>query len=333
MQAWFKQGIYASNTAKRLIANLNNNDIETIAVIRHQALGDMVLIRSFLIEAKKAFPNAKITLSLIEHYQLGAPIDLVDRVHVIKRKESLLKKLQSIKALGEHDLIFDLATTPRSRLLCLFNTAKLKFGFPYKKYRALLFYDIAIPRNDLTYEVCDMLNMLHAIGVKTSYPHIFNLPGSALKRDKKYVIYFIGASNLQKMWPDDNYSSLISSLSTDYSELEHIIFEGINSWETADNIINNISNSKSISVVKPKDINFAISLLKGAELVVSNDTGIRHLAITGGTPTVGIFYANPYRYWPRYNQHDIVMRDQNGSAPVNKVKEACVKILNNIKTP
>ena len=327
MQLWFRQGIYASKKVKSKIEKLQYCDIKSIAVIRHQALGDMVLIRSFLIEARKVFPNAKITLSIIDRYTLGVPEDLVDRVHIINRNAAFVERYKQSKELGYHDFIFDLASTPRSRFLCLTNSAIAKFGFPYRKYRAFLFYDIAIPRNDLTYEVCDMLKMLQAIGAKTSFPHVFNLPGETLKRDKNHLVYFIGASNTYKMWPSERYAELINRLSNEFPQYEHLILEGINSWENADTIIRNIDNTDNVFVIKPDTIEFAISLLKGATLLVSNDTGIRHLAVTAGTPTVGIFHANPYRYWPRYNHHDIVMKQDNEPALVNDVHKSCVKIL------
>ena len=327
MQLWFRQGIWASKKAKKNIKKLDPLSIKSIAVIRHQALGDMVLIRAFLIEARKAFPNASITLSLIDRYTLGAPEDLVDRVHVINRKATASEKYKQTKELGYHDFIFDLASTPRSRQLCLLNKALIKFGFPYKKFRAFLYYDIAIPRNDLTYEVDDMLKMLQAVGVKTTYPHIFDLPGEAIKRDKNYVVYFIGASNTYKMWPTENYAEIISRLSDEFPQFEHLILEGINHWEKADAPLSEISSRDNVSIIEPDTIDFAISLLKGATLSVSNDTGIRHLAVTAGTPTVGIFHANPYRYWPRYNHHDIVMKQEDGPALVDEVHQSCVNTL------
>ena len=65
MQFWFTKGVWVSKKARQAVKQLSRETVRNIAVIRHAALGDMVLTRAFLIEARQAFPNAKITLSLI----------------------------------------------------------------------------------------------------------------------------------------------------------------------------------------------------------------------------------------------------------------------------
>ena len=68
MKFWGHHGVYKSKRAKKTIRKISRDGIKSIAVIRHAALGDMVLTRSFLVEARKAFPNASITLCLVSHY-------------------------------------------------------------------------------------------------------------------------------------------------------------------------------------------------------------------------------------------------------------------------
>jgi ADP-heptose:LPS heptosyltransferase len=42
-------------------------------------------------------------------------------------------------------------------------------------------------------------------------------------------------------------------------------------------------------------------------LLISNDTGIRNMAIAVNTPTVGIFLViQPFKYWPREGGHDCI---------------------------
>ncbi len=73
MKFWFTKGAWASNNARRVIKSLTRENIKKIAVIREAALGDMVLTRAFLIEARKAFPNAIITLSIVSNHTRGRP--------------------------------------------------------------------------------------------------------------------------------------------------------------------------------------------------------------------------------------------------------------------
>ena len=331
MKLWFNKGVWKRKNTDEKIRDLSFSDIKKIAILRHAALGDMVLTRSFIIEARKAFPNAVITLSVVSNYTRGTPEDLVDRVHIVygsdKKNISFKERYRRIKELGNQDIIFDLASSSRSTMTCLLNRATLKIGFPYRKLQARLLFDIATPRSDMNFEGCDMMSMLNALGIKTAYPHQYDMPGEALKRAKPYIIYFIGASTPTKVWPAERFSALIDVMSKDYPNHDHLVLEGIQEWETADKILAPLQNVDNIDVINADTIDETVSVLKGADLVVSNDTGIRHLAIVSDTPTVGIFFHDPYRYWPRFEIHDVAMPDENGPASAEEVHSCCRNIL------
>lgn len=332
MKLWFTKGVWTRKNAAKKIEELSYADIKSIAILRHAALGDMVLTRSFIIEARKLFPNAKITLSVISNYTRGIPEDLVDRVHIIhgtdQRNTPLGTRIRKIRELGYHDFIFDLAAGNRSFLTCLLTPAILKFGFPYRIIRSWMFYDVTTCRSDLTFEVNDMLNMLHVLGARTEYPHIYNMPGEAVQRDRPYVVYFAGASAAEKCWPRERFAKLIKQMAKDYPDRDHLVLDGLQDWERAETILDTIENSGNISSVRADTIEETTSLMKGADLLVSNDTGIRHVAIVCDTPTVGIFIGGAYRYWPRYPIHDAIFPTEHHSVvEVKEVREACVRLL------
>ena len=330
MKFWFGRGAWASKRAHQTAAEMDLGTVKKIAVIRHAALGDMLLVRPFLIELRKAFPNADITLCVVSNYTRGLPEDLIDRVHIVAAKGSKLtlgQQLAEHKSLGPQDIIFDLAVTNRSMKTCVLNKAKLKIGFPYNPIQARLVYDVATPRTDLNFELSDMLMMLNIFGIKTAYPHRFNLPGEALQRDKPYLIYFPGASSLDKCWPAAHFSELMRDLASRYPNHEHLVLEGIQTWEKADPILGGLKDIDNVGFIVADNIDDTTKVIKGAELVVSNDTGIRHLAIAADTPTVGIFFRDPFRYWPRYEIHDIAIPDPDWPPSVAAVQSACLNVM------
>ena len=331
MQFWFTKGVWASKKARNTVTQLSRETIRTIAVIRHAALGDMVLTRAFLVEARKAFPNAMITLSVVSNYTRGIPEDLVDRIHVVhghdQRNTGFRERIRRFRELGEQDLIFDLASSNRSVMTVILNKAKLKVGFPYRKLQARLFYDVATCRSDLNFEVNDMLNLLHVFGIQTSYPHDFAMPGAPLRRNRPYIVYFAGASTMDKCWPSSHFTELIGLMARSYPNHDHLLLEGIQEWERADRILQPLQGLENAAAIDADSVEKTTSLLKGASLVVSNDTGIRHVAIVSGIPTVGIFHHDPFRYWPRYDHHDIVIPDPEWPPPVDAVLTACTNIL------
>ena len=333
MKFWFSKGVWTSKKARKTIRLLTRDQIKKIAVIREAALGDMVLTRAFLIEARKAFPSATITLCITSNFTRGCPEDLVDRVHIIHGKgdkATLIEQIKRIKELGEQDLIFDLAATNRSFKTCILNKAKLKIGFPYRTIQARLVYDVATCRSDLNYEVNDILSQLHIFGVKTAYPHEYNMPGTPLKRQRPFIIYFTGASTQTKCWPKQHFSELIERMSSKYPDHDHLVLEGILEWEKkhVTEILKPLKNIKNAYSIQANTIEDTTALIKSAALLVANDTGIRHVAIASKTPTVGIFFGDPYRYWPRYDIHEIALPELDGPPEVDEVYAMCKKVMN-----
>ena len=85
-------------------------------------------------------------------------------------------------------------------------------------------------------------------------------------------------------------------MATEYPEKDHLVLGGLKDWERADTVLDSLDDVTNIAAVDTDTIEKTVSLMKGADLLVSNDTGIRHVAITCNTPTVGIFPGKPYRY-------------------------------------
>ena len=320
---WFGKGAWASKAVRQRIKSIVSEEVRSIAIIRHAALGDMVLTRPFIIECRRMFPNAKITLSLVSNYVRGVPEDLVDRVHVIhgrdQRNVSKISQFKMIRELGYHDLMFDVAATSRSFWVTLLNSAQIKVGFPFRALQRYMFYDVAILRSDMRYEADVMLDMLHIFGFKTRFPLVFDLPGEPLRREKPYIVYFTSASMPDKCWPDQKFSELIKQASTELSNYEHIVLKGVNESESINQILGKVEK-ENVLAYESNTVEATISLLKGAKAVVSNDTGIRHLAVAADVPTIGIFlqsekhYSVPYRYWLRYPIHELAFRP-DGEAP------------------
>ena len=229
MKLWFEKGAWASKKAKKTAGNISPESVRSIAVIRHAAIGDMMVLRPFLVQARAFFPNAKITLSIIDTYSYGAPVDLVDRIHTIHKKiegkkTSFLSRYKQIRKLGEHDLLFDMTDSGLSGVICFMNNAKVKIGFPYRRVKNNLFFDVSLLRSDLVPEVESLLHMLHIFGA----PKHLEIDYGYKKAEKKEsrIIYFMGASVPSKQWPKENFSSLIQKMAHHYPEYEHIVLEG-----------------------------------------------------------------------------------------------------------
>lgn len=332
MKFWFKSGAWSRKRAQEWVATIRPEDVRRVAVIRHAAVGDMVLTRPFLLELRRLFPNAQLTLSLCSNYTRGAPEDLVDRVHVVygsdQRQMSLKAQIARARELGEQDIVFDLAATARSFWLCKLTKAKLKVGFPYHEIQRHFFYDVTIPRSDLRFEAENMLEMLSVFGHCCQHPPRFEMPGEPAQRATPYILYFPSASTREKCWPDDRFADLIKRMAERYPTYEHIVLEGIAEWESIAKIMAPLAAFSNVTGMKLDEFSATVSLTKSANLLISNDTGIRNLAIACETPTVGIFFVTPvFRYWPRYGGHEVVFNPDGSVPAVEHVYSAAQKIL------
>ncbi len=326
MKLWTTPNCWLRPSAVERLKNVDLEDIRSIAVIKHGALGDMVLTRPMLITLRRQFPKARLTLSLVSQYMAGAPTDLVDRVHVAignDRKAPFAEVKSSFKALGEHDIIFDISATTRSFWVSLLNPARLKIGFIHRIWHRML-YDVAIPRSHFRFEAETFLEQLHVLGIGYDWPLPFGYPAVPDQRERPYIVYFPTASVDYKCWSPDHFAELLRQMAGEFPGHEHILLSGIADWEKArcDEIANAVGEVATIT--REEGGEHTPELLAGAELVVANDTGIRNLAIATETPTVGIFLLVPFAfgYWPRFGCHSVVYRPDGSAPPVADVAEA-----------
>jgi len=335
----FRRGsAFASKKAKEYLKTINPEDIKSITVIRHAAIGDFMNIRPFLIHLRRFFPNAKITLSVLKNMMYGIPYDLIDDIHIMhkidpnnkNKKSSFFRRVKDAKKLPPQDIIFDLTDSALTLLLINFSKSKLKIGYSYRWIRRI-FYDISTLRSDFVIEAHSVIHMLNILGYKDTtleygFEHIY--PKGSIK---KRIVYFAGASTANKCWERDKFSLLIDKMSKKYNNYEHIILQGIKEDEKFLDIYNNFKDKTNVKLQEAMDLDKTMYFLANSKLVISNDTGIRNMAIATQTPTIGIFFATgAFRYWPRNGLHECVFNLSYTSPSVDEVYTSTVKHMDRL---
>jgi len=322
---------FASKKAFNYLASKHPNDINQIVVIRHAAIGDFMNIRPFLLGLKSFFPNAKITLSTINTYVYGIPDDLIDTVHVIDRtignkKTSLFHRLKQIKQLPKADLLFDLTDSSLSLFTTIFSKPKLKIGYSYRPSRRF-FYDVSTLRSDFVLETESVLHMLYILGYSRHGELNYGYRDKYPKKQFKQIVYFAGASVKNKCWEGARFSRLIDQLSTKYPDYQHVVLQGIREDEKFLEIYNPLSHKDNVILQQTISLNEVMQFLSNSHLLISNDTGIRNMAIAVHTPTVGVFLLiQPFKYWPREGKHDCVF-DLESQPSVNDVYKSAIRMI------
>jgi len=323
----FRRGsAFASKKAREYLKDKKPQDIKNITVIRHAAIGDFMNIRPFLIELRKFFPNAKITLSVVKHYMYGIPDDLIDDLHVMSRykedgsKTGIFSRIKEAKELPVQDIIFDLTDSTLSLLLVFLSQAQLKIGYPYRTIRRM-FFDITTLRSDFVVEAVSVEHMLNILGAKTEFPLHYGLGKSYPKtEDKKQIVYFAGASTKVKCWEEKKFCDLIAKMSQNYQDYDHVILQGIKDDEKFYEIYEPLQERKNVKLQEVMPIEKVMQFLANSRCLVSNDTGVRNMGIALEIPTVGIFFhIPPFRYWPREEKHECVFNVEYTSPDVEDV--------------
>ena len=228
MKVWSWKRDWVARRATEKAGKLDLDAVRHIAVLKHAALGDMVLSRPFLLTLREYFPNAEITLSVAKHYMNGLPHDLVDHVHVVHSKKDgkgILTRWKELRSLGEQDLLFDISAVSRTFWISRLTRAKLKVGFKHKLMHRYI-YDIAVDRTGFKFEAETFMDQLLVLGLQYKWPLEFALKGEKSPIDGPYVLYFPTASVDYKMWDFHRFAGVIKVLQSRYPKYKHVLLSG-----------------------------------------------------------------------------------------------------------
>jgi len=330
MKIWSWKRNWVAKHADEKAAQLDFEKVKRIAVLKHAALGDLILTRPFLITLRQYFPNAEITLSVAKHYMNGLPEELVDHVHVVHSKKDgkgLVNRWKELSGLGDQDILFDISAVSRTFWISKLTKARLKIGFKHKLVHRFI-YDVAVDRTAYKFEAETFMDQLLVLGLQYDWPLKFGMSANPSPIEGSYIVYFPTSSDYFKSWEFHRFAALINELHARYPQYTHILLAGIADWEkkVCDKIEALVEDKQNF--IRMDGGNQTFDIIAGATLLVTNDTGIRNLAIGYHTPTVCIFITTlPFTYAPRFDQHEIVFKTTGGQPELKQVLDASVKIL------
>lgn len=316
MKAWIEKGGYLNSRGRKWLSQLHVDRVRRILVIRQCAFGDMMATRPFLVELRRLFPQAHITLSTVSKYQYAVPDDLVDEVHVLDSRGSLREQWHSLRQHREVDVLFDLADTARSRLQTLLTSARVKLGFPYRRELNRLLFDVGILRSDFHYEAEVLLDFLKIMGHKPQYPLEFAMPRHQRVLAKPRIVYFPYAAVAEKSLSQDSWCQLIEQAAVEFPDYRHVLLEGHKPEESGEFLSDVAARHANVEIQARMDLERLASWMAASSALVSGDTGVRNLALATHTPTLGIFFMTvPFRYWPRYEDCHEAVFHRDGQVP------------------
>ncbi|MCT7618182.1 lipopolysaccharide heptosyltransferase I [Aliarcobacter butzleri] len=283
--------------------------MKRIAIIKLSAMGDIIHAMVALQYIKKEYPNLQIDwfvesafAPILENNPDINEIIKLDLKSIKKDKKEILNQIKLIKKYknNSYDLVIDAQGLIKSAIVSFF-LGKNRVGFSKNSTReklASFFYtkkvDIAYDKNAiernvkvlsqaLNFEITkdDILNKKPFLFYKNENEVIYNY----LSKDKKNVLFVIGASWPSKMYSKEKFAKIINNLDENC-----LITWGNEAEKDIADFIANISKAK----VLPKlDLNSLKAIMSKVDLVIGNDTGPTHMAWALNIPSITLFGNTP----------------------------------------
>lgn len=329
----FLRFLFRSNSP----TDISSTSFQAILVIRqHNQLGDMLCVVPLLRALRGRFANATISL-------LTSPVNhdvmLYNRYinEVINYDKSHFKGLfgysptrivSFMKSLRRKH--FDLVLVPStvsisftSNLLAFFSGAPVRIGaesidgvsnpssffFTHpveldwrsttNRHQTLRNLDIAQPLGISSTELGIEMTLTEAERKEVNLL-LFNEKGP----DRSIISFHPGAGKAANRWPAPRFAAVANALSREYSATILITSGPMDGGAVSDMIAH--MNSR-FEILQDKPIRTIALMLSRASLVISNDTGIMHVAAAAGTPVLSLFGpTDPHQWAPIGDMHRFI---------------------------
>lgn len=269
-------------------------NVERILLIRTDKIGDAIISTAFFKALRDRFPDTQIDIVLGRKNETAAPLlPHLDGVFVVKK--SPIEQARLIRQLRErrYDIAIDMLTgdSMTAASYTALSGARINIGFDGK---AAGFYDIAIPRPSAPeHQAMQMLRLVAPLGVTVKPEEVRTavaFPQSAAKtirqklgpiNDGTRLVVINLSVAAAKYWTDENFIRLIGDIK---SPSVRVVLAGA-PWDLAR--METIGSAADVAWLEPSaDLSTMAAALSCADLVISPDTSIVHIAAALNKPVV-----------------------------------------------
>lgn len=291
-------------------------------------LGDVVMAIPVFRDLRRAYPDVKITvLARSAVAGLYSCIPEVDDVVLYRRQKGLSKLVYYAELIGElqktrADLALILPRSFGSAWTALLTDVPKRIGYASAGRNLLL--TEAVPREEhllKTHRVHYMQHLLGSLGIATSdEPPVLSvtpegeadaqelLEPLAEMGDGPVVILNPGANyGTAKQWPEDRYAQLGRELRREYDARLVMVGAG-GDRDVCDRIRHDIDKDAVLDVTGQTSLPALVSVIRRADLMVTNDTGAMHVAAAVPIPVIAVFGStDPITTGPYGAGHEVVI--------------------------
>jgi heptosyltransferase-1 len=315
-----------------------------ILIVKPSSLGDVVHSLPFLNLVRCRFPKAEIHWviakgleGLLDHHPMVDKLKVIDKDSWKKISRSLttageLKRLFLDLKREKYDLVIDLQGLLRSGVIALSTLAPVRVGLSEAREGSGAFYNVRVKGGKDRHAVDRYLAVAEALGCLAD-EILFPFPLMKDRMEKieelkkslgQYAVVIPGARWRTKLWPAENFGRIASLL-----PLKSIVVGSVSDRPIADEVVR-LSAGKAVSLAGDTTLGELISVMRGASLVISNDTGPMHIAAGFNIPVVAFFGpTSPLRTGP-YGKGHVVITSELECSPCFRKKCRHVRCMSSI---
>lgn len=312
-----------------------------ILVMKFWGMGSIILIMPSVFQIKQSFSNCRIVfLTLKRNYEvLKAYSKIIDEIVFIDVdlgfKNFVLSFLNLLIYLikTKFDIVIDYEFFTRfSSIVTFLTRSKIKAGFiSWEVWRGNL-HNVVVPFNRYWHVYDNFLN-LTSKAINRKLYNIGLIEPEIIKKEEKTLLknYICinpncGELALQRRWPKENFVKLSKKILNDFKNLDIIFLGSLKEKEYVEKLVEEINHDNVKSYAGKLNFNELGYLIKGAKLLITNDSGPLHLAAALNIPTISFFGPEtPVLYGPLGEKHIIFFKNIDCSPCINVHKCKTIK--------
>lgn len=291
-----------------------------ILVIRPGGMGDAVLLIPVLLALKDTFPLAVI--SVLAERRNAAAFSLcpaVERVLLYERACDLIAALR-----GGYDVVIDTEQWHRlSAVVARLAGAPLSIGFASNSRRRLFSHPVSYRHE--AYEVTSFFELLEPLGVEAAAlkPGPFlSLPVAAMQRagellaplgGQRFLALFPGASIAERRWGAERFRGVAERLTR--RGISVVVVGGECDAVEAAAVLQGVGG---LNLAGRTTLAETAAVIAQSALLLSGDSGVLHLAVGLGIPTVSLFGPGIEAKWGPKGKGHIVLNKQLSCSPCTR---------------
>lgn len=290
-----------------------------ILIIQLRRIGDVIVTTPVIDVLRRQFPAARLEFlvepaaaPLLDHYP-----GLDERLVFEKSKFWFwLRELRRRR----YDWVLDFMNNPRTAQLAWATGAPVRVGFVVPFWSLVYTHRVARPTGDI-YAVQNKFSLLHRLGIPTpsaTLPHLkvkdaeFDAlrdfwTAADLGNVSERVAVMPKHRHEIRQWPAAKFTETIRRLLLNPNR-SVILVGGGDERSYLEAVAREFSSR--VSILPAGELHRAAAVLSRCHVAVTNDSGLMHLAVSVGTPTVTIYGPTSPGSWnPRQLPHRYVQAD------------------------